>query len=77
MQSGTVPGFGPGYSGRVKPVDLTVPIPEGQLARVEQLIEEFRAAKARQLLERAKKLWRHAEEIHRRAALDADPEQIH
>jgi cobalamin biosynthesis Mg chelatase CobN len=47
------------------------------LAHLEELIEEYRAAKRRRLLQRAIKLWRRAEADQRRAALEAQPERLH
>jgi hypothetical protein len=46
-------------------------------ARIDQLMEESRAAKRRRLLSRARKLWRSAELLQQLAALEAPPERVH
>jgi hypothetical protein len=48
-----------------------------RLARIEQTIEEYRAAARHRLLQRAIKLWRRAEADRRLVELDAQPERIH
>jgi hypothetical protein len=48
-----------------------------RLARLEQTIQEYRAAARRRLLQRAIKLWRKAEADRRLVELDAQPERIH
>jgi DNA-binding transcriptional regulator YbjK len=48
-----------------------------RLKRIEQLIEEYRAAKHRQLLRRAIKKWRKAEARQRLAEFDVPPERLH
>lgn len=48
-----------------------------QLVRLTQRIEEYRATKQRQLLERAMKLWRRAEADRRIAELFESPERMH
>jgi hypothetical protein len=48
-----------------------------RLKRIEQLIEEFRVAKRRQLLRQAIKLWRKAEASQRLAEFDVPPERVH
>ena len=51
---------------------------EERVARLTRRIEEYRAAKQRQFLERAMKLWRQVEANRRRAALaGAPPERTH
>jgi hypothetical protein len=47
------------------------------LARIEQLIEQYRAQKRRQLVRRALKLWRKAEADQRLATLKLPPERVH
>jgi hypothetical protein len=46
-------------------------------ARIDQLMEESRAAKHRRLLSRARKLWRSAEVLQQLIALEAPPERVH
>jgi hypothetical protein len=55
------------------------PKPDGatQLARIEQLIEQYRERKRRQLLRRALKLWRKTEEDRRLAILELPPARVH
>jgi hypothetical protein len=47
-----------------------------RLARIEQLIWEYRAKKRRQLLRRARKLWLAAEAHQRLARFEAPPERV-
>ena len=46
-------------------------------ARIEQMIEEYREAKARRLLQRAKTLWLDAEADQRLLAFEAQAERVH
>ena len=48
-----------------------------QLARIEQLIEQYREEKRRQLLRRALKLWRKTEADGRPAILELPPARVH
>jgi len=48
-----------------------------QLARIEQLIEQYREEKRRQLLRRALKLWRKTEADRRPAILELPPARVH
>ena len=50
-----------------------------RLARIEQMIEEYRARRQSRLLRRAVKLWHEREaDAHRRLVeLDAQPERVH
>jgi hypothetical protein len=48
-----------------------------RLARIEQLIEQYRERKRRQLLRRALKLWRKTEADQRLAILELPPERVH
>jgi hypothetical protein len=48
-----------------------------RLARIEQMIEEHRRAKKRQLLRRAIKLYRRADAAQKLARLDAQPQRVH
>jgi hypothetical protein len=48
-----------------------------QLARIEQLIEQYREEKRRQLLRCALKLWRKTEANRRPAIRDLPPERVH
>jgi hypothetical protein len=48
-----------------------------RLARIEQMIEEYRGAKERRLLQRAIKLWRKAEAYKQLVDLEAEPERVH
>jgi hypothetical protein len=50
---------------------------EERLARIEQMIEEFRQAKQRELVRRGLRLWRRAEARQQMVVLDAEPERIH
>lgn len=50
---------------------------KAQLARVDQLIEQFRVAKRRQFMRQAMRLWHRAETDRRLAAIDAPPERVH
>ena len=45
--------------------------------RIEQLIEQYRAAKRRRILRRAIKLWRAVEADQRLAGFEAQPYRIH
>jgi hypothetical protein len=49
----------------------------GRLARIDRMIEEYREAKKRQVLRRAKKLWRRAESDQQLAELERPPTLIH
>ena len=51
--------------------------PAEQLARIERLIEEYRAAKQRRLVQRALKLWRRAEARQRFVEVQAPPPRVH
>ena len=46
-------------------------------ARIEQLMERYRAAKQRRLVRLAMKLWRASEARQQIAQLDAPPDRIH
>jgi hypothetical protein len=59
----------------VIPIDRT-DTPE-RLARIEQMIEKYRATKERQLLRRAIKLCRKTEAHQRLAEFEAPPERVH
>jgi hypothetical protein len=59
----------------VRPIDHTDPAERN--ARIERMIEEFRAAKQRQLLQQAIKLWRETEAQQQLERFDAPPERIH
>jgi len=48
-----------------------------RVARLERMIEEYRAATERRLLRRAIKLWRRAEACQKLVALETQPERIH
>jgi cobalamin biosynthesis Mg chelatase CobN len=48
-----------------------------RLARLEQLIDQYREEKRRQLLQRALKLWRKTEADLRLATLELRPERVH
>jgi hypothetical protein len=48
-----------------------------QLARIEQLIEQHREEKRRQLLRRALKLWRNTKADRRLAILERPPGRVH
>jgi len=50
---------------------------EVRLAHLEQMIEKYRAAQQRRLLQQAMKLWRQTEAHHTRAALETKPERVH
>ena len=50
---------------------------EERLARIEEMIEKYRAMKHRQFLQRAMKRWRRTEAHQHLAAFDAQPERIH
>jgi hypothetical protein len=50
---------------------------EQRRASIEQLIDDYRAARHRQLLERAIKLWRRAEAQQQLAQLDGQSEHVH
>jgi hypothetical protein len=49
----------------------------GRRTRTEQLIEEYRAAKQRRVLQRAIRLWRKAEARQRFVEVDASPQRVH
>jgi hypothetical protein len=48
-----------------------------QRARIEQMIEAYREAKQRRLLQRATNLWRKTETHQRLVKLEAPPERVH
>ena len=48
-----------------------------QLARIEELIEQYRERKRRHLLRRALKLWRKTEADQRLAIFELPPERVH
>jgi DNA-binding transcriptional regulator YbjK len=45
--------------------------------RIDQMIEQYRLAKQRQLMRRAMRLWRQAETDHQLVRLDRPPERVH
>jgi len=51
--------------------------PADQRARVDQLMEKYRAAKQRRLLRRAIRLWRATEARQRLLELEAPLERVH
>jgi hypothetical protein len=59
VQSGTVGRIRRKYADRVRPINQTHAAE--QRARIEQMIEEYREAQQRRLLQRAKTLWLDAE----------------
>ena len=48
-----------------------------RLTRIEQLIEQYRAAKQRRIVRRAIKLWRAIEADQRLAGFEAQPDRVH
>jgi hypothetical protein len=48
-----------------------------RLTRIEQLIDEYRAAKQRRVVRRAMRLWRDAEARQRFAKFEEPPERVH
>jgi hypothetical protein len=48
-----------------------------RVKRIDQLIDEYLAAKRRRLVRRAKKLWRQAELRQRLAGFEVPPERVH
>jgi hypothetical protein len=48
-----------------------------QRARIEQMIEAYRKAKERRLLQRATDLWRKTEAHQRLVKFEAPPERVH
>jgi hypothetical protein len=48
-----------------------------QRARIEQMIEAYREAKQRRLLQRATDLWRKTEARQRLVKFEAPPERVH
>ena len=48
-----------------------------RLARIEQMIEEYRARTERRLMQRAIKLWRKAEASEKLVELETQPERVH
>jgi len=59
----------------VRPIDATH---AAELrARIEQMIEEYREATERRLLQRAKTLWLNAEADQRLLAFEAQAERVH
>jgi hypothetical protein len=75
VQSGTVGRIGPKYAELVRPIDPTQAAE--QRARIEQMIEEYREATERRLLQRAKTLWLNAEADQRLLAFEAQAERVH
>jgi len=60
---------------RGMPIDQTDT--KERLARIEQMIEDYRVAKEDRLLRRAIKVWRKAEVQKQLVELEAGPERIH
>jgi hypothetical protein len=75
VQSGTVGRIRPKYAARVRPIDPTHAA--DQRARIEQMIEEYRQATERRLLQRAMTLWLNAEADQRLLAFEAQVERVH
>jgi hypothetical protein len=75
VQSGTVGRIRPKYPDRVRPIDPTHAAE--QRARIEQMIEEYREATQRRLLQRAMTLWLNAEADQRLLAFEAHAERVH
>jgi hypothetical protein len=75
VQSGTVGRIRPKYAHRVRPIDPTHAAE--RRARIEQMIEEYREATQRRLLQRAKTLWLNAEADQRLLAFEAQEERVH
>ena len=75
VQSGTVGRIRPKYAARVRPIDPTHAA--GQRARIEQLIEVYRLATERRLLQRAMTLWLNAEADQQFLAFEAQAERVH
>ena len=75
VQSGTAGRIGPKYAGAVRPIDPTQAAE--QRARIEQMIEEYREATQRRLLQRAMTLWLNAEADQRLLAFEAQAERVH
>ena len=75
VRSGTVRRCAAKYAERAMATDTTDQAE--RFARVERIIEEYRAARRRLLLERSMKLWRRAEACQRVMALEAQPKRIH
>ena len=65
----------PKYADRVRPIDPTHRAE--QRARIEQMIEEYREATQRRLLQRAMTLWLNAEADQRLLAFEAQEERVH
>jgi hypothetical protein len=51
--------------------------PADRRARIEQLIEEYRAARQRRLVQRAIELWRDTEARQQFVELEAPPQRVH
>ena len=75
VHSGTVGCLRPKYADRVKPIDPTHAAE--QRSRIEQMIEEYREATERRLLQRAMTLWLNAEADQRLWAFEAQVERVH
>ena len=75
VQSGTVGRIRPKYADRVRRIDSTHTAE--QRARIEQMIEEYRAATQQRLLQRAMTLWLNAEADQRLLAFEAQAERVH
>ena len=75
VQSGTVGRIRPKYAHRVRPIDPSHAA--DQRARIEQMIEEYRQATERRLLQRAMTLWLNAEADQRLLAFEAQAERVH
>ena len=50
---------------------------QARLARIEQLLHEYRLAKHRRLMRRAMRLWRKAEAHQQLARFEEQPERVH
>jgi hypothetical protein len=75
VQLGTVPEAGSTYAHGVIPIDRTDRA--AQVAHIDRWIEEYRAARRRQRLRRAIRLWRKAEVHQRLAPLEVRPARVH
>ena len=75
VQSCTVRWSSPTYAHDMMPTDRTDA--EERLARIEQMIDEYRGMKQRQLLQQAMSLWRKAEAREQFMQLDERPERVH
>lgn len=75
VQSGTAQSAGAQYADRVIPKEPTQT--EERRARIEQMIDEYRLARQRRLVQRATDLWRKTEVRQQLLKFEAPAQRVH